>query len=687
MPESATSPLASPTLLNLPLGGARTRSEKLLRECRSITALRLLKTLPDIMDRVDDALFELAEQSDNNTQQSYYFDAMRKLRIERAGIEARFTQQLDEDIERTPDASGTGASQADAWDLSSTNLGLVDNDDLEISLAVTNLVAKIKSASKEELFALDKRIGWLLKDPDLEEHDNPISPASICNAYKDACKDLDTDVEIKLLLLKLFDNHVIDEVAGVYAEVNRYLVQHHIVTHIKSEIKRSPNRESTSTQVVPVNDTQTSTTAPMQFMGEAGPMSSAGLAQSTSSGWRSGTLATQTSDVAPMPVGAAGQMPAQALFDTVQQVMRLNAVETTPLTSASGQVLSNLTALQSGDAGAMTCVESGIAPEQLHAGTSNVLHQLKSTNVAQGMNQVDDMMIDVVAMMFDYILDDKNIPAAMKALIGRLQIPLLKVAILDKAFFARKFHHARKLLNQMAEVALGWSETSDTAEALHQKLESIVQRVLNEFRDDVTIFSEVLADLESFLDSEERAAQENAALSTQLIEGRERLARAKSVVEQTLTKRTESCRFKFLTDFLGTHWGNLLTTAYVKDGEDSPAWSNAIDLMDDLLWSIAPKPIHEDKVRLVSLLPGLLKRVKEGMARIGLPDEQRERFLKKLAKIHLAAIRTNGASANEAKIEHPRSTSTRIEIEAEGSTLETEELAVSPLSTDSSDDD
>ena len=45
--------------------------------------------------------------------------------------------------------------------------------------------------------------------------------------------------------------------------------------------------------------------------------------------------------------------------------------------------------------------------------------------------------------------DSGVIPDAIKALIGRLQIPILKVAILDKKFFSNKTHPTRKLLDSL----------------------------------------------------------------------------------------------------------------------------------------------------------------------------------------------------------------------------------------------
>ena len=76
-------------------------------------------------------------------------------------------------------------------------------------------------------------------------------------------------------------------------------------------------------------------------------------------------------------------------------------------------------------------------------------------------NHVDAFTIDIVAMLFDYIFDDRTIPDKLKALIGRLQIPVLKVAMLDKQFFSKKSHPARRLLDEIAAASIGWSEEGE----------------------------------------------------------------------------------------------------------------------------------------------------------------------------------------------------------------------------------
>ena len=76
-------------------------------------------------------------------------------------------------------------------------------------------------------------------------------------------------------------------------------------------------------------------------------------------------------------------------------------------------------------------------------------------------SQVDADVINLVSMLFDFILEDRQLPSIMKALLSRLQIPILKVALLDRSFFNRGGHPARKLLNELAMAAIGWNEKAE----------------------------------------------------------------------------------------------------------------------------------------------------------------------------------------------------------------------------------
>ena len=121
-----------------------------------------------------------------------------------------------------------------------------------------------------------------------------------------------------------------------------------------------------------------------------------------------------------------------------------------------------LTRLQAGqtgfDVGGATVAFSGI-PQGMH----NVLRDLQESPLGQKANQIESMTIEMVAMLFDFIFDTKDLPDGIKALLARVQIPVLKAAMLDRAFFAKKSHPSRLLVNALAQAGLGLEPVAPTA--------------------------------------------------------------------------------------------------------------------------------------------------------------------------------------------------------------------------------
>ncbi len=587
----------------------------LLRECREVTVRHLAAALVRMMGKVDDALFELAEKAESNAAQTLYFDAMREVRLKRASMEINFKAQLLEGFNREIRKENETADERRSAEPRMAELDLVGHEDLEESLAVSNMVTKIEVSCKEELGYLNRRVGFLLNDPELAKAKNPIGPEVICNAFREACGDVESGIKVKLIIMKLFDRYVVsEEVLPGYQEVNRLLIERGVLPNLRHEIKRSPGSRSTGS-------------------GQAG---AAGSVQD----------------------GAVGD---EDVFATLQQLMQRGGSGVGSAGASggggagggaqyggTGGLVNTLTLLQHGNS---ELVAGGIGTfnnADLTSGSVNVIREIRASDVASNVGAVDGMIIDVVAMLFDYILDDADIPPAMKALIGRLQIPMLKVGMLDKSFFSRKSHAARRLLNMLAEAAVGSNGEQD--ETLYKKIESVVQRVLVEFESDVALFAELLEDFEAFLAHERKKAEHHEDQSARLVQGAERLRLAKQRVRVEVERRCKNSLPKFVRQFLVSYWQNLLLVTLIKEGEDSVAWKRGVATMDNLVWSLQPKASLAERDRLVKMLPSLLRTVREGMELISMREHDFQSFLGELATCHAGvvnAVPREAAAAND----------------------------------------
>jgi hypothetical protein len=286
-----------------------------------------------------------------------------------------------------------------------------------------------------------------------------------------------------------------------------------------------------------------------------------------------------------------------------------------------------LTCLQHGSGNAPLNIDSS----ELASGRINILHGIRRSELAEQIGKTGNAAIGMVAMVFDYILDDKTIPDAMRALIGRLQIPVLKVALLDQNFFTTKAHPARRLLNRLAGATVGWDSELGNEDLLYAKVEAIVQTILDEFVDDTNLFAAMLEEFDSFLRNDEEQAALRAQRSAKVMEGEERLEVAKtSTTAEIDTRLNNNHPLGFVRDFLATHWKNLLYITCARQGKDSEAWKQAVATMDELIWSVQPKNTPEERQRLVSLQPRLLQKLRAGMERLSIPATERDDFIARL---------------------------------------------------------
>jgi len=564
-------------------------SADLLTGCRDLALERISAALSGMLDKVEDELFTLAEKSKDRDAQNLYLDARSKARGKRNVLETSFRQYFVDLFNRKV----RGDSPAAALDLSAGELSLVGDDELEESIALEEMSRKMKSACEGELYALGQRMGFLLERPELEVDANPMSPMTVIAALKEAIGQIEADFRVRRTLLRQLEQHAVQDLQRIYRELNSHLVERRILPEVLATVPRSaPQAPRPKAQPA-------AAAAPAPAAPPAAPADVyRALAQ----------LLGQAQGAAASPPVAGPAVAAPQAF--VAELTRMHR-DGGPLISAADEIL------------------------------VNVVKGLKTAPQSASLSSVDAMTIDIVAMLFDYIFDDRHIPASVKAVLGRLQIPTLKVALLDKTFFSSKAHPARRLLDRLAEAAFGVDEAYLQGGATLALIEKVVARVLEEFDADMGLFDQLVAEVEAFID--ERAHAENALVerTVRVIQDRERAEMAHIAAEEAVLRRLQGRAWvpAVVRDMLAETWVNALAKVHVSDGEGSPRWQGLLATMEDLLWSIEPKVAAEDRKRLVTMLPGMLKQVVEGLNRGEMGEERRRVFLAALVDCHATAVK------------------------------------------------
>ncbi|WAF86947.1 DUF1631 domain-containing protein [Metapseudomonas otitidis] len=571
-----------------------------LIQVRDKAAQQLKQALQALFDNADDTLFQMADRATSNAEQNAFFEAMRDLRLKRKSIERGFLQKVFETFSNLNQYEIGRAPQLDA--VSFESLSLVQNDDLEESVAQDTMVSKVMSRDAVALGHLTTRINTLVSKK-IDDRTNPLGPRALCEAFLDACRSLGVEIKVKLIIFKLFDKYVLTELDQLYAEANQLLITAGVLPELKSAPPaRRPQGRAPGTA--------RSAVAGGDAAGVVADMASEEVQEVF------GALQALLSEVRGSGLPRR-EVPADAVPITSNDLMRLLS-----------HLQQHLSAQKVDDIDVRFQLDSLLTRASAKSGRSRVV------------GQVDDDVINLVSMLFEFILDDRSLPDSLKALIGRLQIPMLKVAVLDKTFFSRGSHPARRLLNEIASAAMGWSEQDDLQrDVLYQRIEQVVLRLLNDFVDDPGIFSDLLSDFLAYTGDERRRSELLEQRTRDAEEGRAKAELARQQVEQALNERLLGRTLpEVVVRLLQEAWSKVMLLTCLKHGADSEEWRATLATMDDLIWSVEPHEAPEARMRLLELVPGLLKSLREGLTSAAFDPFSTSEFFSQLESLHVQAF-------------------------------------------------
>lgn len=578
-----------------------------LIQLRDKAAQQLKQAMQALFDNADDTLFEMADRASSNSEQNAFFEAMRDLRLKRKTIERGFLQRVFESF-ATLNQYEIGA--APVLDTVSTDaLSLVHNDTLEENVALDTMVSRVMHRDGLALGHFTTRLNAVISKK-LDDKTNPLGPRLLCEQFLAACEGLGVEIRVKLIILKLFEKHVLGDLDQLYADANQQLVEAGVLPELKSAppVRRQPGRSPAGAARTAREEGAESRGAAPAGYADEGVQEVFGALQE---------LLSQVRGSAVLP---RREIPADAVPISSNDLMRL---------------LSHLQ--QHFPVGAQQVSDDYDLRNQLEGLLTRVSAK---SGKARVVGEVDEDVINLVAMLFEFILDDRTLPDSLKALIGRLQIPMLKVAVLDKTFFSRGSHPARRLLNEIATAALGWNAQGDEQrDALYQRIEQVVQRLLNDFTDDPAIFSDVLAEFIAFTGDEKRRSELLEQRTRDAEEGRAKAELARQQVEQALNSRLLGKVLpEVVVRLLQEGWSKVLQLTCLKHGAESAEWVSALAVMDDLIWSVEPHESPEDRLRLLELVPSLLKSLRDGLASAAIDPFVTSEFFSKLESVHVQAF-------------------------------------------------
>jgi hypothetical protein len=638
------------------------------------TALGRIQTaVSNAIDKVSSQLGPLALAATSNAQRQLLMSAERDMQLKSAQVQAIFTKQFRVEADK---ASRTTQSAPQAFsDTDWTALALVDNAEVERGVTADRMAQTLSAECEGELEALYAYMAAL--QPDAGPERNPLRPQAVARVLLAALADLGSEDDVIQVVSQHLGRVLGPELASGYAQI----ISDMRTQGIKPQ-SPSVNRSRANTS----QHGGMPATAPGGLGGDTGPFTMPGSSMAGglagghnghsghfggSSGYAPHGHGAVTAEAhmraaqalsemfgvsmpgapleGPSPMGlrgprAPGGLP--AANPDFQNLLRQIAIQAPPSNWAADFPGTSLHGESGGigvpgtSAGHASDVSAGFAGPLMAV---NLIRAHREELVrASGGAALDQMVIDIVAALFDQVLSDPKVAPQMARQIARLQMPVLRVALGDMGFFNSRKHPVRRFVNRIATLSASF-ETYDEGpgRACLERITALVDDIVDGDFDRMDLYESKLAELEAFIESENaREAAENAAVAA-MLNGKEADLRVQQRYMQILKRELADVEMPdFVRDFLAQIWSQVQVMASARDGADSPFASRMKKAGHDLASSVQPKGNPQLRKEFLLKLPQLMKDLNEGLALIQWAEDAKQAFFSQLLPSHAECLKT-----------------------------------------------
>ncbi|MBW8330133.1 MAG: DUF1631 domain-containing protein [Thiobacillus sp.] len=234
-----------------------------------------------------------------------------------------------------------------------------------------------------------------------------------------------------------------------------------------------------------------------------------------------------------------------------------------------------------------------------------VLRQLQVDARQAGTGTFDLAVLDAVAGLFEFILDDPAISPRYKAAIGHLQIPALRVALVEPVFFSDEQHPARQMIDLMGLFSRRFPEHNPSHAPAIEQIEAVCTTILNNPGHPAEAFARAHSSLAAWLADENARSEVELASEVAHLERIERQELGTLLALENLHDLTERYPApESVLRRLEAAWVPHMASLYVAESGEGPDWRAACLTLLQLFLSLqAPDSDAARESRLRSIPP------------------------------------------------------------------------------------
>lgn len=506
-------------------------------------AQRIFDAIPDISECID---FE-AEACVNSTGKKRFERASQLLYLRRRDLQSQTAvvvrRIFDEKLFRLLDGAGRGAR------LSLDSMTLLADERLDEEIAVNNCSRRLKEQCDYEIWSLTQRIIALVGMDHPADSQNPVFPQTFAQALMEAIGSFETNAGVRLVVFKTFGPVLLDIMPAVFVAANKALKA------------RGIDVESSEYYGHPVVTVER----------------------------RSDPLLTQQETL----LGTA-KVGLELTSDPTQILAK--SANTPPQHVVGGKPVEPVRH------GHLRNIDARITEESIaRTAGGRTLHGA-SRELQEKLTRDEQNIRDIVTVMFDRLGSDARMPSQLRAVVARLQPPVLELALKDRSMLTQVHHPVRKLLDLIAEFGLTIG-LGDDDDSTVRSVENIIDGLVQICNEEPNAFKLAFDRLDNFFYHHEEAALQTDA-NLRALERCEATEFAGSQADREIALRLQNRTLPdAISAFIMTAWREVLVHDYLYGGPLGEPWRLGLVTLDEIVKSLHPSTDETERRRLAKSLP------------------------------------------------------------------------------------
>ena len=556
----------------------------------------LERSLTTTLDEFERQLIQQANKPRVGEAGERCLDSIRRIKPTRGDLVPRFMLSLEHDLSHFDKRAPAPAPKKPALELGGwQELSLVGSNELDESLILREMASKVEARNSVPLYELGYRFGVLAGRPAFDVESLPLGPGRISAALRYAVAGLDLPLDHRVLFYQTFERFTMSGVGALYVAANTYLAEQRILRYLQlptmnkgrgpggaAESRPPPTSTPPSRPRTPGSDVDVAGFGLAAFevastarrpAEAAAPVREARPARPAGDGREDETFARLRAGLAARRQSqGTQQMPRTAdAFEPgpreLQNALAVLQVRSPPTIMLGGKV-----------------VQRTIA--QLRQDLLNQLRQATPPGQMPRIGDEDADTIELVGAFYEQLMLATRPDGRTQSLLTRLQVPVLRVALRDKRFFANPEHPARHLLNAVAEGGTQWLDdgAAEPDAGLAERMQRAIERINSEYDTDIRVFDQVTDELQAYVQSLARKAEVAERRLVEACKGREKLALARDAASRAITIRLAAAKpTRLLRTLLEQAWTDVLALTILRQGEKSEMYKKQLAVADQLI--------------------------------------------------------------------------------------------------------